>query len=243
MPPSTALIASMRELARDVRPLRFAAPVTHVYNPLEYAAPMHEAYLRAYARTRKKVLFIGMNPGPFGMAQTGIPFGEIAAVRDWLKLDERIGKPEREHPRRLVHGLQCARSEVSGRRLWGLFAQRFAGAKAFFSDHFVANYCPLAFMEESGRNLTPDKLGRSERDAVYAACDKHLRRLVETLTPQWLIGVGAFAAERAEESLVDIIAGKKLRIGRIDHPSPANPNANKNWAGRVTKTLIELGVW
>jgi single-strand selective monofunctional uracil DNA glycosylase len=243
MPQADILIDAMRQLARDVRPLRFAAPVTHVYNPLEYAAAMHEAYLRRFARTRKKALFLGMNPGPFGMAQTGIPFGEITAVRDWLKLDGHVGKPEREHPRRLVHGLSCERSEVSGRRLWGLFAQRFSDAKAFFADHFVANYCPLAFMEASGRNLTPDKLDRSERDAVYAVCDQHLRRLVETLRPQWLIGIGAFAAKRAEEALADVIAGKKLRLGRIDHPSPANPNANRNWSGRVTRTLVELGVW
>ena len=35
----------------------------------------------------KRVVFLGMNPGPFGMAQVGVPFGEVAAVRDWLRID------------------------------------------------------------------------------------------------------------------------------------------------------------
>lgn len=243
MTTGSQLIELADELARELRKLRFGAPVTHVYDPLEYAKAMHDTYLRTYARTRKRVMFLGMNPGPFGMAQTGIPFGEIATVRDWLKLDEPIGKPEHEHPQRPVLGLQCPRSEVSGRRLWGLFAKRFGTAARFFAEHFVANYCPLAFMEKSGRNLTPDKLRASEREAVHAACDRHLLGVAETLQPEWLIGVGGFAATRADIALSTLITKGKLRVGRIQHPSPANPAANKNWASRAETELIEQGIW
>ena len=119
---SQELIANARQLAKDVDRLKFQPPVTNVYNPLDYAWNAHEIYLRKYGDSKKRVVFLGMNPGPFGMTQTGVPFGEIAAVRDWLKITAKIGKPAHENPKRPVEGFDCPRSEcVSGRRLWGLF--------------------------------------------------------------------------------------------------------------------------
>jgi single-strand selective monofunctional uracil DNA glycosylase len=234
-----SLIQSVRKLSTEVGRLKFSAPVTHVYNPLDYAWPLHEAYLRTYCRAPKQIIFLGMNPGPFGMVQTGVPFGEVSIVRDWLKLEGDIGKPLREHPRRLVTGLQCHRSEVSGQRLWGLFAARFGAPENFFSRHAVLNYCPLAFLEASGRNRTPDKLPPKERAALFAACDAHLCRAVEILRPQWLIGVGGFAYERAQECA----AASALKLGCILHPSPASPAANRGWAKLAEKQLRALGVW
>lgn len=222
-----------------MRGLKFALPVTHVYNPLDYAWAGHEAYVRAFAAGPKRVIFFGMNPGPWGMVQTGVPFGEVNAVRDWMKLRAQIGKPNPEHPKRPVLGLDCPRCEISGQRLWGLFAKRFGEAPNFFAEHFVVNYCPLAFMEESGLNRTPDKLPRAEVEKLFAACDRHLRRAVEVLKPEWVIGVGGFAMKRAEEALGS--AGP--RIGTIPHPSPANPAANRNWAEMATEALRKFGVW
>ena len=156
------LETSAKDLCRALERLHFGAPVTHVYNPLVYAWAAHREYLRRYGRGPKRVVFFGMNPGPFGMAQTGVPFGEIAAVRDWLRIDMPIDKPELEHPKRPVDGFACKRSEVSGKRLWGLFAERFGTPEAFFAEHFVANYCPLGFYETSGCNRTPDKIRACE---------------------------------------------------------------------------------
>src|SRR5215210_541527 len=119
------VLRAAADLRDAVDPLRFSAPVTHVYNPLNYAWPAHEQYVKKFAGTPKRILFLGMNPGPFGMAQTGVPFGEIAAVRDWLGIRARIEQPARQHPKRLISGFDCARSEISGRRLWRLFAERF----------------------------------------------------------------------------------------------------------------------
>ena len=231
------MILASRRLAEALSCLRFTAPVTHVYNPLLYALQPHETYLARFAGNRKRVVFLGMNPGPFGMVQTGIPFGEIDAVKAWLKVDAPVQKPGNEHPRRLVTGFECSRSEVSGRRLWGLFAKRFGEAENFFQDHFVLNYCPLAFMEESGKNRTPDKLKPEERERIYALCDDYLRTAVEALEPDWIIGVGDFAANRAREAVPHV------RVGRILHPSPANPAANRDWAGAATLQLCDLGVW
>ncbi|MFN7141849.1 MAG: hypothetical protein ACK4UN_21220, partial [Limisphaerales bacterium] len=175
---SAEMIAAARELSAKINKLKFAPPVTHVYNPLDYAWEAHEEYLSRFADTTKRVIFLGMNPGPFGMVQTGIPFGEVAAVRDWLGIHARIGKPRKEHPKRLVTGFSCKRSEVSGLRLWKLFAERYGTPEKFFADHFVVNYCPLAFCEESGCNRTPDKLPSSETEKLFRACDRHLRRVV-----------------------------------------------------------------
>jgi single-strand selective monofunctional uracil DNA glycosylase len=219
--------------------LRFKPPVTHVYNPLVYAWAPYEAYLENFGATRKRVVFLGMNPGPFGMVQTGVPFGEIAAVRDWLAIEQAVGKPGREHPRRPVTGFACERSEVSGRRLWGLFAERFGTPQRFFAGHLVMNYCPLAFLESSGRNRTPDKLAASEQEAVFNACDQHLRAVVAALRPDWVVGVGGFAARRAAE----VLQGSPVKIGLILHPSPASPAANRNWKGLAARQLQALGIW
>jgi single-strand selective monofunctional uracil DNA glycosylase len=233
------VVTAARHLRDTTGQLKFAPPVTHVYNPLDYAWVAHEIYLRRYSRTRKRVLFLGMNPGPFGMAQTGVPFGQIIAVRDWLGIETEIGKPLHENPKRPVTGFACQRSEISGARLWGLFAARFGTAENFFREHFVANYCPLAFLENSGRNRTPDKLPAAEREPLFAACDQHLRAIVRILEPEWLIGIGDFAAKRGAQ----IFAGDRPRLGRILHPSPACPVSNCDWPGKATAQLQQLGVW
>lgn len=235
---ATALIDAAHRLSAAVGGLRFSPPVSHVYNPLDYAWPVHRAYLERYANGPKRVVFVGMNPGPFGMVQTGVPFGEIAAVRDWLGLNGPVGRPATENPGRPVEGFRCARSEVSGRRLWGLFSERFVTPEAFFSEHFVANYCPLAFFD-AGRNLTPDKLPASEARPLLEACDAHLRRMAEILEPDWIIGIGAWAEGRA----ADALSGLPLRIGRVLHPSPASPAANRGWSEAASRQLAALGVW
>lgn len=232
------LVAAAQKLSGDVGRMSFSPPANYVYNPLEYAWAAHEAYLRRFANGAKRVVFLGMNPGPFGMVQCGVPFGQIAAVRDWMGILAPIGKPARENPKRPIEGFACARSEVSGQRLWGLFRERFGAAEAFFTEHFVANYCPLAFFD-GGRNLTPDKLPTQETGPLYAACDEHLRALAKALEPEWLVGVGGFAAERAASAL----PGTGIRIGKILHPSPASPAANRDWAGAATRQMVEQGIW
>lgn len=237
---STRVIRAARDLCEDVDALAFAEPVTHVYNPLRYAQKPHEKYLSAFADSPKKVLFLGMNPGPFGMSQTGVPFGEVAAARDWLRITGRVGRPDPEHPKRPVEGFDCTRSEVSGRRLWALFADRFGKPEKFFADHFVVNYCPLVFLEESGRNRTPDKLPLEERVALGRVCDRHLRKVVELMEPEWLVGIGNYAEKR----LKDVVGETNgTRIGRVLHPSPASPLANRGWAEAATKQLEEQGIW
>ncbi|MGH0030493.1 MAG: uracil-DNA glycosylase family protein [Myxococcota bacterium] len=231
------LCSAARRLRRDVDALAFAAPVEVVYDPLAYARDPHEAYLRTYGDSRKRVVFLGMNPGPFGMAQTGVPFGDVGRVRDWLGIRGKVGRPAREHPKRPVLGFDCARSEVSGTRLWGAIADHFGTPQRFFARHFITNYCPLVFVEASSRNRTPDKLPAAEREPLYAACDRHLRQVVRLLEPEWVVGIGAFAESRAREVL-----GDRVKIGRVLHPSPANPRAQKDWGAKARGELVDQGI-
>ena len=232
------LVDISRSLSERVGHLRFADPVCCVYNPLEYARAPHELYLNRYGGGTKEVLLLGMNPGPFGMVQTGVPFGDVAMVRDWLGIVAAVGKPRDEHPKRPVLGFECRRSEVSGSRLWGWARDRFGTPQRFFERFFVANYCPLAFMEQGGANRTPDKLSSTEQQAVSSACDEALREVVRALRPRLVIGVGGFAERRARLALAD----ESVAIGTILHPSPASPLANQGWAGKIERQLEGLGV-
>ena len=242
----TALLAATNRLSSAVDALAFAAPVTHVYNPLSYAGESHAAYQNLYGTGRKRVVFLGMNPGPFGMVQTGIPFGEIAAVTGWMNISplsrEKIlvTPPVQQNPARPIEGFACQRSEVSGRRLWGLFAARYPNPADFFADHFVLNYCPLAFFDH-GRNLTPDKLPVAEQAPLLAACDAHLAEIVGIMQPDWLVGVGAWAETRAKDALASQFP--HLKFGRVLHPSPASPAANRGWAEAATRQLHDQSIW
>ncbi|MGF1511419.1 MAG: uracil-DNA glycosylase family protein [Myxococcota bacterium] len=232
------LLDIARLLSSRMDALCFGPPVTHVYNPLSYAWNLHRQYVERFGRGPKEVVFFGMNPGPWGMAQTGVPFGEVSMVREWMGLEGAVDKPARQHPKRPILGLGCTRSEVSGARLWGWAKATFGTAERFFARNYVANYCPLVFMEESGKNRTPDKLSALEREPLEVACDHALREVIVHLDPHWVVGVGAFAERRAQVAL----QGLDVRIGRILHPSPASPTANRDWAGQATRQLKALGV-
>lgn len=230
------LIEATKAFSIAVDKLSFAPPITKVYNPLDYAWAMHEQYLQRFAASPKKIIFLGMNPGPFGMVQTGIPFGEVAAVRDFLKLDATVKIPHPLYAQRPIEGMACTRSEVSGRRLWSFFADRYGSADNFFKHNFVANYCPLAFLEQ-GRNVTPDKLPSAESAPLYQLCDAYLRDVVKTLEPHMVIGVGKFARKQAEKALKGVYNGA---FADILHPSPASPAANRGWAEAVDKQLTGI---
>jgi len=230
------LIRIARQLSADLGVLRFGAPVTHVYDPLDYAGAAHEAYIRKFGAGTREVVLLGMNPGPFGMAQTGVPFGDVTLVRTFLGIDVPVGRPADEHPKRPVLGFDCPRAEVSGTRLWSWV--RDTWGPAFFERFYVANYCPLCFLESSGRNRTPDKLRAAERAALYQACDRALRQTVERLQPRYVVGIGAFAEARAAAAL----RGLDLAVGRVLHPSPASPRANRGWAAAATAELEGLGI-
>ena len=231
----TSLVTLAKQLRAATSALSFPG-VPYVYEPLDYAWSIASSYLREYGAGQKRVLLLGMNPGPFGMGQTGVPFGEVSFVRDWMKLTGKVTRPATEHPKRPITGLSCTRSEVSGKRLWGLFAGAHPSARTFFDQAFVMNYCPLLFLGETGANLTPDKLPRPARARLEQICDEHLREAIAALRPELVIGVGGYAAGKIES-----LELARARTGVIPHPSPASPSANKDWDGQAKRALRALG--
>lgn len=225
-------------LSDEIGNLQFNPPVTFVYNPLEYARHCHNQYLQKYGDSQKEAIFVGMNPGPFGMAQTGVPFGDVVSVRQWLQIDGPIGKPEKEHPNRPIQGFDCPRREVSGTRVWEWAKELFGTPDHFFARFMVLNYCPLCFLEDSGRNRTPDKLPKHERARLFDACDRALHQLIRYYQPTRVIGVGAFAEDRVKSVAKDL----PVQVSRILHPSPASPLANRGWAQQATAQLQQSGI-
>ena len=243
-----AIEMAAAELARTSDRLSFHGKVAFTYNPLVYAWDPHAEYIRRFAGGPRDILFVGMNPGPWGMAQTGVPFGEIGFVRDWMGIEATVRQPARSHPKKPVEGFACGRSEISGRRLWGLMQARFGTAEHFFSRHYVANYCPLIFMEAGGKNLTPDKLSKQERQALFSACDTHLLEIISALRPKYVIGVGKFAEQRIRAALqtpgaTETGAVTSPVVGSVLHPSPASPQANRGWADQASAQLVAMGAW
>ena len=226
------------DLLDDLKALRFGAPVTHVYNPLEYARRPYSEYCKRYGRPAKEIVLVGMNPGPWGMAQTGIPFGEVSAVKEWMDIEAPVGQPANMHPKRPVMGFGCRRSEVSGKRLWGWAQATFKTPEHFFTRFFVTNYCPLQFIESTGRNRTPNQLRKEEKTGLLTACDQALRRTIEYLKPRYVIGVGKFTQDRIRIAISD----PAITIGGITHPSPANPKANRGWDTLIRKEFQAMGI-
>ena len=157
-----------------------------------------------------------------------------------------VARPAVEHPKRPVEGFACVQSEVSGRRLWGWAASRFGTAAAFFEDRFVLTYCPLGFLEASGRNFTPDKLPVAQRRELHESCDRHLAMALAALQPEWAIGIGGYAEQRLrgvlESDRIEAALARRMKVAQILHPSPASPAANRGWSDAVDRKLSELGV-
>lgn len=237
------LIHAAQTLRSQLAPLQFADPVAHVYNPLDYAWEAHQNYLHKFGNKKGRIVLLGMNPGPYGMMQVGVPFGEVTAVRDWMGITSGVQKPAHEHPKRPISGFDCTRSEVSGRRLWAWAQDDYGSAEQFFSQFFVLNYCPLIWLEASGKNRTPEQLPIKEMAPVYEACDSHLRLALELLQPSHAIGIGGFALKRIKRVLETTSAEhSRVKTGTILHPSPASPAANRGWAEQVRVQLAAQGI-
>lgn len=226
-----AVIRAAQHLGREASALEWHTP-SHVYNPLLYAWSAQREYLNRYGGRRGRVLLLGMNPGPWGMAQTGIPFGTVTAVRDWFRIESKLTEPlPSQHPRYPILGMRCRRHERSGVRIWGWIQRRFGEPDRFFEHFFVWNYCPLLFLRHN-RNLTPEGLSRAETHALVQVCDRALMRVVHALEPIAVVGIGRYAERRAR-ALLD----QSLPIAYLPHPSPANPTANRDWPALAEQAL------
>ena len=213
--------------------------VDAVYNPLAYAWEPHRAYLELASGGGAKTLLLGMNPGPHGMGQMGIPFAATSVVRDLLKITNLdVGQPRTPHPKRPISGLDWPKEEVSGTRLWGLLANEYGSAESIFKSVFLLNHCPLMlFSGERATNITPDKISGPTTQALLERCDEHLREVVDIMQIRRVIGVGRYSEKRA----LNALSGIDISVTTCWHPSPASPLANRNkgedWKKNVRNVL------
>ena len=223
--------------------------VAHATNPLDYAWLHHEQYLHKWSNYGAKTLLLGMNPGPWGMAQSGVPFGSTEIARTMLEIvPHPLKTPDNAHPKRPIIGLELKRQEISGQRLWSLMFDYYGDGRTVFSNIFVVNHCPLLLLGESGKNLTPDNLPSSVLNPILSACDEHLKQVVEIMGITRIIGVGKYAEKRAKMAFSanktgygTTSDGRKIEITSCWHPSPASPLANRkdgaDWRANVISTL------
>lgn len=210
----------------------------YVTNPLNYAWEYHESYLKQYSGLGAKTLLLGMNPGPYGMAQCSVPFGATDIAKNFLNIKGNFSDPKGRHPKRPIEGLDFERQEVSGTRLWGLLKQIWDNPENIHKNVFLVNHCPLLLLGETGRNITPDNISGPALKKLLKICDEHLREVVTVLGINRVVGVGKYAEKRAKIAL----EGLDIEITTCWHPSPASPLANRNdgadWRKNVTNVLL-----
>ena len=209
--------------------------VEFAYNPLDYAWKPHKYYLEKYGRLGAKIIIMGMNPG-HGMGNTGIPFGCPEIVRTYLNIANlKVKQPMKTHPKRMITGLECKKPEISGKRIWGLIEEIYGSPTNAFKEIFVLNHFPLWMFNESGQNITPDKLRKSTTKEIFTVCNKYLTDIADILNSETIIGVGKYAHKMAKLAISDNRI-KSITVKEIPHPSPANPLANKD-KGKIWKNL------
>lgn len=232
--------AGLRDDAEDLaRRMESEGVADCVYNPLMYAWDIHEEFIRVSGGRGAKTILMGMNPGPHGMGQMGVPFAATSVVRDLLGISGiDVRKPAISHPKRPVNGLAHPKEEVSGTRLWGLLQDRYGGADQIFQNVFIVNHCPLMILHgPRGTNVTPNNVsGPAVRD-LLERCDQHLMEVVMALGAEQVIGIGKYAEKRANLALGEM----GIRVMTCWHPSPASPLANRNggkdWRENVSAVL------
>ncbi len=203
-----------------------------VCNPLVYAWENYAEYVRMSVSNSSIILFLGMNPGPYGMMQTGVPFGDINAVKNYLKISGTVLEPECNPPHKRVEGMKISRGEISGQKFWKM-ASTYGSPEEFFAVASVFSFCPLAFID-GRRNITPDELPVSDRKTIDRICGSSLSALLDILSPSRCIALGHYAEKRLLSSGVDAPV-------YFPHPSPRNPKSMEFWdSGKALESFREV---
>ena len=236
---------------RAIPALENTEAVAHATNPLDYAWIHHAQFIEQWGGRGATTLLLGMNPGPWGMAQSGVPFGATEVAQRFLKIDpQELNTPDNAHPKRPVVGMALERQEVSGTRMWNLMEDMYGSPEATFDQLFIVNHCPLLLLGERGQNVTPDKVPKAVIKPVLEACDDHLRFVVDIMGIDRIVGVGKYAEQRAKrvfkagkDGTGATAEGRPVVVTTCWHPSPASPLANRNngadWRANVRKVLSE----
>lgn len=223
------------DLNNELNELQFPKNITHIYNPIVYALNLHCQYIKKFLNGKKKVMLIGMNPGPNGMVQNGVPFGNTNTVKNLMKIQGQVDQPPSLNPKRPVTGLSCTTEEPSGVRIWNLL-QKLAGSLEVFGEQcFLHNFCPLAFFDEQGKNITPSELKGKIKSTLRDICLKYLEKEIQLIQPEIIIAIGSYVGDSLRKlSKQSIYVRTNIKILQLAHPSPRSLN-NNNWPEKATE--------
>ncbi|XP_017774188.1 PREDICTED: single-strand selective monofunctional uracil DNA glycosylase-like [Nicrophorus vespilloides] len=234
---SDKLLTLDEQLCQQINLLEFdSEKVEYVYNPLEYAYNGYSQFVKKYLDTSKHILFVGMNPGPYGMCQTGIPFGDVNTVQNWFEINVEVNRPRRECPERPVLGLECKRVEQSGKRLWEYFRKKCGLPEHFFRNAFILNYCPLGFFDANGKNITPNNLKVANKRKIQQICDQYMLHVLQLLECKIVVGIGRYAQERMDNILKT--SNLDVQLLYMKHPSPLAGTTDQ-WIEDTNKLIQE----
>jgi hypothetical protein len=85
--------------------------------------------------TRKRQLFLGINPGRFGAGVTGVNFTAAKQLTEECGIEHPFGN----------------RSELSAEFIYAMI-NRYGGPEKFYSRYFIGSVCPLGFVK-AGKNI------------------------------------------------------------------------------------------
>lgn len=159
-----------------------------------------------------------------------------------MKLSGNVGKPENELPARPVEGFECKREEQSGSRWWGLMQKLCGTPEQFFKNCYIYNYCPLAFFDTGGRNITPAEIKGEPREKLQKACTASLKVAIDLFQPEIIVAIGRYAEDRVKELKKQNILNSCVKDTKcIPHPSPRSLN-NTNWPEKAEIWLKEHNI-
>lgn len=76
IPISTKFLDLIDELNVSLEQLHLPSEIQCIYNPTVYARHTFEIFVQKYCNSKKDIMYFGMNPGPWGMSQTGVRISE-----------------------------------------------------------------------------------------------------------------------------------------------------------------------
>ncbi len=241
----------------DLAPALRRATGWRIWNPGLYGETWHARFRRLYRPGQHPLVVFGLNPGPYGMAQTGIPFTDIRRLVSALPdlAAELRGRGERVEPPGLAPpGLRpyLSRSfESSAVRVYRFLKKGWGGAERGWTEVVVANPCTLLFIDPAeGKNRTPADLARaarlrgSGRDQVRELVESFGRirircavESIEALSPRGAILLGKDVQAALGPALRRILG--EARVIPWEHPARAVP---ESWASGLLSALRRRGL-
>jgi single-strand selective monofunctional uracil DNA glycosylase len=229
-------------MARRIR----AATGWLVLDPGRYGERWHHRFRRCYPVGPRPLLVFGLNPGPYGMAQTGVPFTDLKRLefhlprlwRELLAAREPVALPGLAPPS--LRPFLTRTFESSSVRVYKFLERAFGSAEQAFRRVAFVNPCPLLFIDRAtGENRTPADLPRAaprlmrEFDALRRTT---VLEAVSELEARGAVLLGKDVARAAAPALRAALPADSVL--EWEHPARAVP---ETWARGLHESLAARG--